>query len=222
MNSSMNRNEDGKSERKQEERGRDRIASDEIDEENLRELVREKRRACIYMYIYLEIPWLLRIPSFAVCLFVFPRFIHLTESGLPPARPSSAMLLLLPSLSCSLALSIYPSSSSLSWIPLLSSSVLLCRPLSPSSRLSSFNWFLKTRWGSRMWLERMQFFLLLAPLSSSAPSPRLRRSLRCYSRIFFFLFFPSTTTSTTTMMRKSSMTTTTTTTTTNTKITRTT
>lgn len=56
MNSSMNRNEDGKSERKQEERGRDRIASDEIDEENLRELVREKRRACIYMYIYLEIP----------------------------------------------------------------------------------------------------------------------------------------------------------------------
>lgn len=33
------------------------------------------------IYVYLEIPWLLQVPSFALCLFVFPRFIHLTEQS---------------------------------------------------------------------------------------------------------------------------------------------
>ena len=47
---------------REDERGRDRIAGDEIDEENPRGLPRGKRRMCIYIYIhiymciYLEIP----------------------------------------------------------------------------------------------------------------------------------------------------------------------
>lgn len=42
------------------ERGRDRIAGDEIDEENPRGLQRGKRRMCMYIYIYICI--YLKIP----------------------------------------------------------------------------------------------------------------------------------------------------------------
>lgn len=73
--------------------------------------------------------------------------------------------------------------------------------LSPSAAgFSQFNWFLKTRWRSRMWFERMQFFPPLTPrsqptlgsltrglsppLSTSEPFPINQHPQS--SRIFFF------------------------------------
>lgn len=46
--------------------------------------------------------------------------------------------------------------------------------LSPSASFSSFNWFLKARWRSQMWFERMQFS---PPLTSLPFDPRLCRDL---------------------------------------------
>lgn len=49
---------------------------DEIDEEKERNELERK-----YICVSAEIPWLLQVPSFTVCLFVFPRSIHLTEQS---------------------------------------------------------------------------------------------------------------------------------------------
>lgn len=114
---------------------------------------------------------------------------------LPPLYPLDRAV-------CSLPRNPLSLNSPFSFSPSLTLSILQPE-LSPAASFSSFNWFLKARWRSQMWFERMQFY---PPASyPSLPfDPRLCRDHHHHLnivgqsfRIFFFLLSRIMTTTTT-------------------------